>query len=486
METKIFEGKSKEEILKILKEDKDYKIRAYAAESLGKFKEEDVIHILIDSAINDKSGTVQDSCVIGLTEIGENAIETIINEIRKAKDEKEYILRIMGEFIKKTEDNICFKKGVDEISKILKKDADESVREECVEILSDLENSEFTEILIEALNDTNEGVRREATCGLSKIGDERAILPLSQGLDDQGIKDVCMEAIKEIFEKEENWHVTDNTKHELYMSLINHINDNEIKEDIIDVLERIINRYPKNADEIMKLLGCDNKEIRSGAIEVLKRVTKKEIHKKLFEKFESINISEEEKFGIAVVLQNVKDLQIKQKVNEYFNSKIEIDEKDIKYNYNKNEVEELSKIDIVNDVGFGKTKGVEENVKIEIVVPFINFCGYNKPRDRSFEYGGADAVLMIKGKPKVIVEVKTPGDESDWGIDQAFGYADNYKAPYTLWINGRIFKLHRRWKNGIKIESNKPLVESTLEDLPKNFHKFYKFIGKENIEQSND
>ena len=69
-------------------------------------------------------------------------------------------------------------------------------------------------------------------------------------------------------------------------------------------------------------------------------------------------------------------------------------------------VKELQNIDL-DDVLVGKKTGVEENIKLKIVIELLKLLGYDIVKDMDFEHyvknKRADIAILYDVKPKIII-----------------------------------------------------------------------------------
>lgn len=123
----------------------DYDVRVRAMKSLGKMRDERITEIMIQS-LNDSSFRIRGEAVLALGNIG-------------------------GE------------RSMEHLVRTLEKDDCETVRKEAAEALGRIGGEKATEALIKALNDRNAYVRERVALFLGKIGDKRAVGPLSNLLE---------------------------------------------------------------------------------------------------------------------------------------------------------------------------------------------------------------------------------------------------------------------------------------------------------------
>jgi len=140
-------------------------------------------------------------------------------------------------------------------------------------------------------------------------------------------------------------------------------------------------------------------------------------------------------------------------------------------------IKRLSKLNVEEDVCMSRKTGVEENIKMNIV----------KPHDADFEHPvkrkKADIALMIDRKPKVIIEVKSLEKKLDDHKVQALDYARNKGIMWVILTNGKNIQLYKSFIEGVDIDRNKPIFETTLKDLPANFSELYGYVSKAHIKR---
>jgi len=145
---------------------------------------------------------------------------------------------------------------------------------------------------------------------------------------------------------------------------------------------------------------------------------------------------------------------------------------------------ELSKIDF-EDIKQGRKSGLEENVKNKITRRLLECLNWNEQKDFDYEFPvrnrSADIALKISGKPHVIIETKSLEQELDKHKLQALSYAQEKGVLWVILTNGNEIRLYKSFIQGVDNEKNKPIFQSLLIDLPKNFVELKKYIGKENI-----
>ena len=68
-------------------------------------------------------------------------------------------------------------------------------------------------------------------------------------------------------------------------------------------------------------------------------------------------------------------------------------------------------------------RGSEENVKIKIVIPLLQFLGYDVVKDMDFEFIGADIVIVDENNtPILIIETKAWEQQLSHYLNQCLEY----------------------------------------------------------------
>ena len=136
-------------------------------------------------------------------------------------------------------------------------------------------------------------------------------------------------------------------------------------------------------------------------------------------------------------------------------------------------------------VSKGKTSGVEENVKQLIIVPLLKFLGFTDPQDVDYEYktksGRADIALLVEGKPKVIVEVKSLEQTLLPHVEQALAYAHDKQIGFVLLTNGKEFRLFRSFIENVIDPRDRELLRVELRNLTRQLPELRKWISKESL-----
>jgi type I restriction-modification system DNA methylase subunit len=133
----------------------------------------------------------------------------------------------------------------------------------------------------------------------------------------------------------------------------------------------------------------------------------------------------------------------------------------------------------------GKAGGIEENVKQFIVVPLLHYLGFKDAKDVDYEYktksGRADIALLVDGKPKVIVEVKSFEQNLLNHVEQAVGYAHEQQVGFVLLTNGKEFRLFRSFIENVVDPRDRELLKFELRKLEEQIPELKKWISKESL-----
>lgn len=153
----------------------------------------------------------------------------------------------------------------------------------------------------------------------------------------------------------------------------------------------------------------------------------------------------------------------------------------------RKELTRMSQLNVLEDVCFGRRTGVEENIKIKVIIPLLNLLGFDTTRDMDFEHHvanrRADIALMIDRKPKVIVETKSLDKNLEDYKVQALDYGRKKGISWIILTNGVEVRLYKSFIEGVEDKRNRPIFYTKLEHLPQVFEQLYDLIGKENIKE---
>lgn len=149
-------------------------------------------------------------------------------------------------------------------------------------------------------------------------------------------------------------------------------------------------------------------------------------------------------------------------------------------------IKKLSRINVIGDVCHGRTTGVEENLKVDLVLPILECLGYDTPSKRDMEHKvgpkSADIALLKNGKPVLIVECKSIEIDLNKVKSQGLEYSRKKGIEYTLMTNGIHFYLYKSFIKGISDERNEPVFKTTLRLLDGQFSRMFELIAYDNID----
>jgi HEAT repeat protein len=193
IEPPVVEEKVKDEVeiqIDLLKE-KDWFRRKDAAITLGEMADERAIGPLI-AALRDSEWNVREAAQDALAQIGSPAVEALIKALReyqiktfvieilgKIKDERvldPLMAQLRNEEFKDVATKALTEVGLPAVERLMAvlNDKDKHVRKHAVMVLGDIGVVEAVDPLIDATKDEDWAVRLQAMAALDKIGDERA------------------------------------------------------------------------------------------------------------------------------------------------------------------------------------------------------------------------------------------------------------------------------------------------------------------------
>ena len=192
IEAPIVEEKVKDEVeiqIDLLKE-KDWFRRKDAAITLGEMADERAIGPLI-AALRDSEWNVREAAQDALAQIGSPAVDALIKALReyqiktfvieilgKIKDERvldPLMIQLRNEEFKDVATKALVEVGLPAVERLMAvlNDKDKNVRKHAVMVLGEIGMPEAVDPLIDATKDEDWAVRLQAIAGLDKIGDER-------------------------------------------------------------------------------------------------------------------------------------------------------------------------------------------------------------------------------------------------------------------------------------------------------------------------
>jgi len=118
-----------------------------------------------------------------------------------------------------------------------------------------------------------------------------------------------------------------------------------------------------------------------------------------------------------------------------------------------------------------KIRGSEENVKIKIILPLLEFLGFNIYHDLDFELGRADIVLLDEREcPLFVIETKSWNEQITKikYLEQCWNNGKWFKCPYFMITSGRETAIYSILCNTSDMAHSHPLVTFTFSQLQKN------------------
>jgi predicted type IV restriction endonuclease len=130
----------------------------------------------------------------------------------------------------------------------------------------------------------------------------------------------------------------------------------------------------------------------------------------------------------------------------------------------------------------------EENVKIKIVIPFLNLLGYSTEEDMDFEHHvqnkKADIALLLDNKPRLLVETKDLDEQLDNHVNQGLDYAFNKGVEWVILTNGIEIRIYKSFIAGISNPKDRLLFITTLQQLPQSFTSLSELVGKQHLSEA--
>jgi hypothetical protein len=145
-------------------------------------------------------------------------------------------------------------------------------------------------------------------------------------------------------------------------------------------------------------------------------------------------------------------------------------------------------IEIDNHILKGRRE-VEENIKIKIIVPLLQYLGWDLLDDVDFEYMGAGIVIHNKDKPLIIVETKSWDEVITDHLDQSLAYSYKLKTPLVIVTTGQQTALYCCLLANDNLADTKPIFSFTFDELTDTngqilLEKLYVLLGKESFANS--
>ena len=146
----------------------------------------------------------------------------------------------------------------------------------------------------------------------------------------------------------------------------------------------------------------------------------------------------------------------------------------------KDKILNLQNIDL-DLVTYGKKSGVEENVKLKIIIPLLQLLGYDINKNMDFEHSvrnkRADIGLKINNVLRIIVECKSLEQNLDKHIEQALDYAWKKQVNWVILTNGKETRLYRTWIENVPEAKDRELWRVNLRELESQFKKLLEWIS---------
>ncbi|KKN06549.1 hypothetical protein LCGC14_1076040 [marine sediment metagenome] len=119
------------------------------------------------------------------------------------------------------------------------------------------------------------------------------------------------------------------------------------------------------------------------------------------------------------------------------------------YNINRDTLSNLAEINKSQIKPHGSKKKVEANVRLKVVIPFFEALGWNKISDIEAEFPvrnkRVDLCLLIKGFPKLLIEIKDIDEDLDKHVKQATDYVFDLESSVdkVILANGDEFRFYK-------------------------------------------
>ena len=111
-------------------------------------------------------------------------------------------------------------------------------------------------------------------------------------------------------------------------------------------------------------------------------------------------------------------------------------------------------------------RGSEENVKVKIVLPLVEYLGFDIVKDADFELFGTDIVLFNdNSSPILIIETKAWEQPIANHLNQCLEYMLKLKVPLILITSGQHFSLYSALGNLEGLSNAQPILNFTFNDL---------------------
>lgn len=151
---------------------------------------------------------------------------------------------------------------------------------------------------------------------------------------------------------------------------------------------------------------------------------------------------------------------------------------------NKEDILKLQNINL-DLVTYGKKAGIEENVKLKIIIPLLQLLGYDINENMDFEHSvrnkKADIGLKINNVLRMIVECKSIEQSLDKHIEQALDYAWTKQVNWVILTNGIETRLYRTWIENVPEAKDRELWRVNLRELEKQFKKLAEWVSYKSL-----
>lgn len=125
----------------------------------------------------------------------------------------------------------------------------------------------------------------------------------------------------------------------------------------------------------------------------------------------------------------------------------------------------IKSIEISKHIIAGR-RGSEENVKIKIILPLLQFLGYDVIKHLDFELLSADIVIVNNNsKPILIVETKAWEAQIKNHLNQCLEYTFKLRTPFIVITSGQHTALYSSLINLDDLSKTKPIIEFSFNDL---------------------
>lgn len=132
-------------------------------------------------------------------------------------------------------------------------------------------------------------------------------------------------------------------------------------------------------------------------------------------------------------------------------------------------------------------RGSEENLKIKLILPLLEFLGYSIVEDAEFELMSTDIILSDKtNNPLLIIETKAWEQNIYRYLDQCLEYTLKLKTPLIVITSGRQTAIYNSLLNIDDLSKTKPILELSFNDLQsdsaeKILSRLHELISKESL-----